>query len=134
MKLQIIIRTILLIVQLLIVSVGDAQTPYQLASHSDLFSNQQPLEVTLEMDIKSVIKDITDREYHPAIFIYKDPGGIEKVLEIKIRTRGQTRSQVNICKFPPLMLNFKKNKVLNTIFAGQDKLKMVTHCGSSPAN
>jgi len=134
MKLQIIIRTILLIVQLLIVSVVDAQTPYQLASHSDLFSNDQPLEVTIEMDIKLVIKDITDRKYHPAIFVYKDPDGIDKVLDIKIRTRGQMRSQVNICKFPPLMLNFKKKKVLNTIFAGQDKLKMVTHCGSSAAN
>jgi len=73
MKLQIIIRTILLILQLLIVSVVDAQTPYQLASHNDLFSNDQPLEVTIEMDIKLVIKDITDRKYHPAIFVYKDP-------------------------------------------------------------
>ncbi len=29
---------------------------------------------------------------------------------------------------PPLRLNFKKKQVKKTVFAGQDKLKLVTHC------
>ena len=29
---------------------------------------------------------------------------------------------------PPLRLNFKKSQVIDTLFSGQDKLKLVTHC------
>ena len=32
------------------------------------------------------------------------------------------------CDFPPLRLNFAKNTTQNSIFKGQDKIKLVTHC------
>jgi hypothetical protein len=36
-----------------------------------------------------------------------------------------------MCDFPPLMLNFRKPDVVGTVFDGQDRLKLVTHCKSS---
>jgi hypothetical protein len=33
-----------------------------------------------------------------------------------------------MCDFPPLMLNFRKPDVVDTVFDGQDRLKLVTHC------
>jgi hypothetical protein len=35
---------------------------------------------------------------------------------------------MNICTFPPLLLNFAKGNVNNTIFQNQDKLKLVMPC------
>lgn len=46
--------------------------------------------------------------------------------EVKVRIRGKSRTRV--CKFPPLRVNFSKSKVGDTVFAGQDKLKLATHC------
>jgi hypothetical protein len=36
-----------------------------------------------------------------------------------------------VCDAPPARLNFVKSKTKNTVFAGQDKLKLVTHCHDS---
>ena len=45
---------------------------------------------------------------------------------IKVRVRGKSR--VRTCAFPPLRLNFSSIDTINTVFAVQDKLKLVTHC------
>ena len=54
---------------------------------------------------------------------------------VQVRLRGHSRLEA--CKFPPLRINFKKSLTKGSIFAGQDKLKLVTHCSthkSSQAN
>jgi len=48
---------------------------------------------------------------------------------VKVRVRGHSR--IRVCDFPPLRLNFGKSNSQDTIFAGQDKLKLVTHCNDS---
>jgi hypothetical protein len=42
--------------------------------------------------------------------------------------RGNFRRDPANCNFPPLLLNFKKGDVKNTLFDNQDKLKLVTPC------
>ena len=49
-----------------------------------------------------------------------------KAYDIEIRIRGNSR--VRVCDFPPLRLDFRSREVADTVFAGQDKLKLVTHC------
>ena len=48
---------------------------------------------------------------------------------MKIRARGHLRHE--ICVVPPLLVNFKKSDVKDTLFHKQDKLKLVVHCGDS---
>ena len=38
---------------------------------------------------------------------------------------------MQVCDAPPLRLNFVKSQTKDTVFAGQDKLKLVTHCHAS---
>ena len=45
---------------------------------------------------------------------------------VKVRARGNSR--LRVCSFPPLRLNFDKDETAGSVFAGQDKLKLVTHC------
>ena len=52
-------------------------------------------------------------------------------LEVGVRTRGRYRLDPSSCGFPPLRLDFKRKRVQGTVFAGQNRLKLVTHCRGS---
>ena len=47
-------------------------------------------------------------------------------IDVAVRIRGNSR--VAVCPFPPLRLNFTSSGPDGTAFAGEDKLKLVTHC------
>jgi hypothetical protein len=82
--------------------------------------------------MKQVLNDKSeDPEYHEALLIQKLSDAQIQAFNIKIRARGNTRRIHNICEFPPLKINFKKKSTANTIFEGQDKIKLVTHCQES---
>ncbi len=48
------------------------------------------------------------------------------VLSLKVRPRGKSRRKE--CDYFPLWLDFAKKTTAGTVFAGQNKLKLVTHC------
>ena len=83
------------------------------------------------MNIDEVVRDIEDWDYRYALLSYKSKNGEEIPIELKVKTRGNRRSDPEVCSFPPIRLNFKKKGNLDNIFAGQDRLKLVTHCNSS---
>jgi hypothetical protein len=66
------------------------------------------------------------RIYFPGQWTYIDEDGETQRLDVSIRTRGHFRREV--CEFPPLQLNFKKSQVKGTLFAGQNKVKLVAPC------
>ncbi len=87
----------------------------------------------LSFEIRAPLRDIlNDRnqesEEHPGTLVLRGSNGDSTSLDIKIRTRGNSRLRKDICNFPPVRLNFQTGQTKQTIFAGQDKLKLVTHC------
>jgi len=66
------------------------------------------------------------RLYFPGQWTFIDTDGQTQRLEVSIRTRGHFRREY--CDQPPLQLNFKKKQVEGTLFAGQDKIKLVGPC------
>ncbi len=102
------------------------------AGLSRLFQSHERLNIRLEAPFKRLVrKRGEDRPYSEAALIYKDNAGNDVRVDLKIRTRGKYRAKKEICRFPPLKLNFKKKTLSGTIFEGEDKLKLVTHCQSS---
>lgn len=97
----------------------------------ELFQSDELLKITLKFDINEVTSDIKTREEREAELSYLLPDGEIIAHKIKINVRGNSRTNTDVCRFPPLKLNFKKKKVKNTLFNGQDKLKLVTHCNST---
>jgi hypothetical protein len=95
-----------------------------------LFQSEEPLKLTLTMDTESVFHDREEEESHQAEISYTDAEGISITIPLKINVRGGFRKDSMNCDFPPLRLNFSNTPVLNTIFEGQDKIKLVTHCQS----
>lgn len=58
------------------------------------------------------------------------PAG-EAALPIKLSVRGLTRRKTDACMFPPLRVEFTEKPAAGSLFQGQKKLKLVTHCRSS---
>lgn len=91
------------------------------AGASTLFENDAVIDVELIGPIGSLIKDKDDEVEVPFTLI---ANGIEH--QIHVRVRGKSR--LRVCDFPPLRLNFSKDAPEKSVFAGQDTLKLVTHC------
>lgn len=49
-------------------------------------------------------------------------------IPIKLALRGITRRESDVCQFAPLRVEFPAKPPEDSIFAGQKKLKLVTHC------
>jgi hypothetical protein len=74
------------------------------------------------------MRDRPEETYLDGTFSFTGRDGTEQTLTLKLRTRGKFRRKEERCDFAPLRLNFLKKQVVETEFAGQDKLKLVTHC------
>ncbi len=95
-----------------------------------LFTSYDVLELTIEAPFKKVFRERgQESEQFPAVLTYQD-GGEEVSLNLKVNTRGRFRLQKRTCNFPPIQLDLQKDSVAGTIFAGQNKVKLVTHCQS----
>jgi hypothetical protein len=90
-----------------------------------LFDSDDVLELRLSGPLGSISKDRKDAEREEHLFVL-EVGGRE--LPVQVRVRGKSRTIH--CEFPPLRLRFEPRDVSETVFAGQDRLKLVTHCRS----
>lgn len=94
-----------------------------------LFASDEPLSLTVEADLARLEGDRSDASpERPAHVVLAAPDGSRLRLEAQLRTRGNFRRERANCRMPPLRLNLKKKQVPGTIFAGQDKLKIVGSC------
>lgn len=97
-----------------------------------LFAADEPLTLTLSADFDQLKKDRSeDSEERPGEVRIVGSGGTEVSVPVQVRTRGNFRLQRRICSDPPLRLNFAETNPQGTVFDGQDKLKLVTHCRDS---
>ena len=105
--------------------VGDAPDD---SKKAPLFASHAPLQVTIEAPLFTLMKERPDSDYLEGTFAYVQDDGTDQVLDLKLRTRGNFRRAEANCEFTPIRLNFRKKQVDDTLFDGQDKLKLVTHC------
>jgi len=113
---------------LALISLG-ALSSGSMAASNPLFESDETLALVLELPPRKSLPPARDRPTVPGVLRYTDVGGTEVVLDMKVSTRGKSR--LAECSFPPLRFNFKKKQTASTVFAGQNKLKLVTQCSSS---
>ena len=90
-----------------------------------LFADDTLLEIQVELPLAE-LKKLDRGVDRPAAVVLADGPR----LEAQIKTRGHAR--LEYCKsVPPIWVNFKKKQAKGTVFAGQNKLKLVTHCRDS---
>ena len=94
-----------------------------------MFTSEEPIQIKVVAPLKSLKKQRGDElEELTGQVVVMGNDGAERTLDMQIVARGKFRRQKNICAFPPYWLNFKKQQVAGTVFEGQDKLKVVSHC------
>ena len=89
------------------------------AGASPLFDDDSLLELELRGPLRETLRDTEERAERP--FVLSVDG---KDLDVMVRVRGKSRAET--CSFPPLRLDF--SNPADPVFAGQDSLKLVTHC------
>lgn len=98
------------------------------AQGAPLFESEEVLQFTVRAPLEDIFRhrDQESEEYPGLVIV--DAGTELDTLEVEIRTRGRSRLDRSICRFPPLRLDFPRSRVAGSEFEGQDKLKLVTHC------
>jgi len=108
------------------VSSGSGQSD---GSSDGLFDSDEVLRVKLTGHINVLISDLDeDPEEYPAVLSYADENGEDVSIPVEVRTRGNFRRDPDNCNFPPLRIILAEEHLPNTIFEGQDEIKLVTHC------
>ncbi|HET7606029.1 MAG TPA: hypothetical protein VFK28_08175 [Sphingomicrobium sp.] len=93
-----------------------------------LFAASDPIHITIQAPLSGIIRS---RSSNPVQGTLTDPTG--QPLPVAISARGITRRSADTCQFPPLRVQFTSPPPATSIFAGQRKLKLVTHCRSTPS-
>jgi hypothetical protein len=100
------------------------------AGSTPLFNGHDVVTVRIEGPLRTLMRKRPDEDYLDGRFTYTESDGSERSFDVKLRTRGRYRRQRSTCPFAPVRLNFPKKDVQDSLLAGQDKLKLVTHCNT----
>jgi len=94
-----------------------------------LFSSDAPLVFTLETDLSRLTDDREEEsQQRPGRITLSGDGTGGGSVPVQVRTRGSFRLRAHICPFPPIRMDFPTDSVAGTVFEGQARLKLVTHC------
>lgn len=97
-----------------------------------LFDSDDTLELTLDVPMKTLLRKAKKRPVLEGTLTYANSDGSDTSIDITITTRGKSR--LEICAFPPLSVTLNTEQTGSTLFAGQKKLKIVTHCRNGARN
>lgn len=124
-------RTLLFLGWVIFLTISFSQLKAQSATATtsifeSILSNE-PLNIHIKTDLKTLIKKKAKKEKHIAELTYKDATGKEHKWDIKIKARGNMRNKT--CFLPPLKIDFNKGALKNAGLSEQfDDLKLVVHC------
>lgn len=105
---------------------ADADDPQRVPK---LFESDENLAVTVTAPWGEITGNRKNQDPYPATVEYTDHTGKRVSHRGTVERRGVKRQQA--CRFPPIKLRFEKEAVKDSLFRGQQSLKMVTHCQSS---
>jgi hypothetical protein len=97
-----------------------------------LFASQDPIEVTLTADWRTVQRDrnVESTKTYPGTLTIVQGGAAGTPIPIQLRTRGHSRRNPRVCEFAPLLLALPKDQTKGTIFEGHGNIKLGVHCQS----
>lgn len=92
-----------------------------------LFMASEPINIVIQAPLSQLIRDRSSNAMIAGILT--EEGG--QKLPISLTLRGNMRRSSETCEFPPLRVRFTAPPPASSLFAGQKKLKLVTHCRNS---
>lgn len=107
-----------------VVAVLTLAAPAAAAPTAPLFASDELLRVTIKAPFGTLVRAAPDEE--PKVAGTLAAAG--ETLDVTLSPRGITRRQKDVCSFPPLRVEFTAKPGTASLFKGQKKLKLVTHC------
>lgn len=101
-----------------------ADTPFSIF---DEMNYQEVLKITIEVDLKNLLKDVRSTEDYIAKLKFKDADGKLQEWDMEVALRGKFR-RTRCPKMPPLKLKFKKKDLRSMGLSAVNELKLVTQC------
>ncbi len=95
-----------------------------------LFAAAETIHIVIQAPLSGLIRN---RSIQTAVSgMLTDPIGLR--LPINVTLRGHVNRTSETCEFPPLRIDFTTPPPATSVFAGQKKLKLVTHCRNNASN
>lgn len=94
------------------------------AGANPLFASSDVVHLTMQASFSALARNRQQKIAVAGTLV--DPSG--QVLPVSLRLRGITRRLSATCAFPPVRVDFQSPPPPGSLFAGQKKLKLVTHC------
>ena len=92
-----------------------------------LFASDQPIRFTIAGPITNIAQTAQSSR-QPRAGTLSMPSAAPETHPILLSPRGITRLKRETCQFPPLRVRFQAAPAAPSLFAGQQQLKLVTHC------
>ena len=92
-------------------------------SAAPLFAESTPLKISLRGPFETIDDERDKSQNYEGVLNYEG-----KALDVTYQVRGNFRLRRKTCRHAPLWLDFKKKQVKDTVFDGQNKLKLVVQC------
>jgi len=94
------------------------------SAEKPLFASNDKIHIAIQGPLQTLIRN---RDFKGAVpGTLTEPNG--QSLPISLELRGITRRTSEVCNFPPLRVTFTTPPPATSLFAGQKKLKLITHC------
>lgn len=94
-----------------------------------LFADDAPIRITIQGPVGAIARKAA-KSVEPEAATLSIAASAE-TYPIRLSARGLSRRTAGICDFPPLRVEFTQPPAAASLFAGQRRLKLVTHCKSS---
>ncbi|MEO7634182.1 MAG: hypothetical protein ABIS38_00870 [Sphingomicrobium sp.] len=104
-------------------------TPAAAQQATPLFAADTPIHLTITAPLQQLMRNRESHQQLPGTLAADDG----QLLPVTLKLRGITRRTAEVCEFAPLRIDFTGKPPANSLFAGQNKLKLVTHCRNTPA-
>ena len=104
-------------------STANAATP---EPAKPLFASDEIIRITINGPVDTIAKapEESQATYPGTLTV----AGTSEALAVQLAQRGITRRKGDVCQFPPLRVTFTQPPPASSLFAGQRRLKLVTHC------
>ena len=100
----------------------------QTAEPDALFQSSAPLDITFEAPFAQIDRDRDKEVEYDGILRYVDADGVEVRLDVGLEVRGNWRLRKDNCRYSQLWVDLKRGQTPNTLFAEQNRLKLVVQC------